>query len=192
MRRTRADRESAVARRCAGLPALAACAMAFTAAGSFAEAFPPPVEEARSADSTTPKVIAQAAKPGTRDSLFEDDAPPAQKPQPTTRDSLFGDDAPPPAGKPQPGSACRGFIQGEVARAYRDPEHWSKLRLRADVTRQGQFSENVKWKIGGRADYDAAYDLLDFYAPDVRRDQRYEFTLRENYLDISTRGNWEI
>src|SRR5215813_12654598 len=125
MRRTRADRESAVARRCAGLPALAACAMAFTAAGSFAEAFPPPVEEARSADSTTPKVIAQAAQPGTRD-------------------SLFGDDAPPPAGKPQPGSAWRGFIQGEVARAYRDPEHWSKLRLRADVTRQGQFSENVK------------------------------------------------
>jgi hypothetical protein len=50
----------------------------------------------------------------------------------------------------------------------------------------------VKWKIGGRFDYDAAYDLSSFYAPDVQRDQRYEFTFRENYLDISTGGNWEF
>src|SRR5262249_50739519 len=51
---------------------------------------------------------------------------------------------------------------------------------------------NLKWKIGGRLDYDAAYDHSSFYASDVRRDQRYEFTLRENYLDVSTGGNWEL
>ncbi len=60
------------------------------------------------------------------------------------------------------------------------------------MTGQGQFSEHVKWKIGGRFDYDAAYDHSNFYAPDVRRDQRYEFTFRENYLDVSTGGNWEF
>jgi hypothetical protein len=57
--------------------------------------------------------------------------------------------------------------------------------LRLELTRQGTFSENVKWKIGGRFDYDAAYDRSNFYAQPVQQDQRYDFTLRENYLDIS-------
>ena len=59
-------------------------------------------------------------------------------------------------------------------------------------TGKGQFSEQVKWTVGGRFDYDAVYDRSNFYAPEVRRDQRYEFTLRENYLDISTAGGWEF
>lgn len=107
-----------------------------------------------------------------------------------SRDALFGDDKP-TADKPQPASAWTGFIQGEAARAYRDPAHWSKARLRLDLTRRGQFSEHVKWKIGGRFDYDAAYDRSSFYTPQVRDDQRREFALRENYLGISE-GNWEI
>ncbi len=134
-----------------------------------------------------------AAGPTSRESLFGDDPPAAAdkpKPGPTSRDALFGDDTP-AADKPKPAAAWHGFIQGEAARAFRDPEHWSKGRLRLELTRQGQFSENVKWKIGGRFDYDAAYDRSGFYAPQVRRDQRYEFTLRENYLDIST-GNLEF
>ena len=49
----------------------------------------------------------------------------------------------------------------------------------------GQFSEDVKWKIGVRFGYDAAYALSDFYPQLVRQDQRQEFLLRENYLDIS-------
>jgi hypothetical protein len=108
-----------------------------------------------------------------------------------SRDALFGDDLP-AAKKPAPaGSGWRGFLQAETARAYRDPEHWSKARLRLELTRKGQFSENIKWTIGGRADYDAVYDHSGFYSPEVRRDQRYEFSLRENYLDV-TAGNWEI
>lgn len=108
-----------------------------------------------------------------------------------SRDSLFGIDKPAAEKPAPPASAWRGFVQGEAARAYRSPEHWSKARLRAELTRKGQFSENVKWTIGGRFDYDAAYDHSSFYPPEVRRDQRYEFTLRENYLDVST-GNWEL
>ena len=53
------------------------------------------------------------------------------------------------------------------------------------MSRTGQFSEDIKWKISGRFDYDAAYDLSNFYPSAVRRDQRYEFFLRENYLDVS-------
>ena len=91
----------------------------------------------------------------------------------------------------QAASPWTGFIQGEVARAYRDPEHWSKGRLRLELNRRGKFSENVKWTIGGRFDYDAAYDRSSFYPPLVREDQRYEFSLRENHLDI-TAGDWEF
>ena len=107
-----------------------------------------------------------------------------------SRDALFGDDKP-AADKPQPGPGWRGFIQGEMARAYRDPEHWSKQRLRLELNRKGQFSESVKWTIGGRADYDAAYTGSNIYPPLVRDDQRREFTWRENYLDI-TAGDWEL
>ena len=109
---------------------------------------------------------------------------------PASRDALFGDDVS-AANKPEPASAWTGFVQGEVARAYRDPEHWSKGRLRLELNRRGQLSEQVKWKIGGRFDYDAAYDRSSFYAPAVRQDQRYDFTLRENYLDISA-GDMEL
>ena len=170
MTKAQADRQNIAAWRDAGRLALLACVLTLIAASSAHAAAP----------------SAEAAVPSPLDSQV---AQAADKPM--SRDALFGDDA---KDKPQAPAASpwRGFIQGEAARMYRDPEHWSKGRLRLDATRQGQFSENVKWKIGGRLDYDAAYDQSNFYAPDVRRDQRYEFTLRENYLDISTGGNWEL
>lgn len=97
---------------------------------------------------------------------------------------LFGDDAP-VAEKSPLMSGWKGFAQFDLARMYRDPEHWSNERLRLDLSRNGQFSEDVKWKIGFRLDYDAAYALADYYPQPVRQDQRQEFLLRENYLDIS-------
>lgn len=108
-----------------------------------------------------------------------------------SRDALFGDDLPGAQKPASPSAGWQGFIQGEVARNYRDPEHWSKARVRLELTRRGQFSENVKWVIGGRVDYDAAYDRSSFYPPLVREDQRYEFSLRENYLDV-TAGDLEL
>ena len=109
----------------------------------------------------------------------------------TSRDALFGLDSPKPTTETSSTSDWRGFLQAEAARAYRDPDHWSKARLRLDLNRQGQFSEHVKWKIGGRFDYDAAYDRSNFYPSEVRKDQRVGFALRENYLDIGA-GDWDI
>lgn len=126
---------------------------------------------------TAPKVAqaADAAKPAS------------------SRDALFGlDTSATETATPTPSSsAWRGYLQAEAARAYRDPEHWSKARLRLDLNRQGQFGDNVKWKIGGRVDYDAAYDRSNFYPAPVRNDQRYGFALRENYLDIGA-GDWDF
>jgi hypothetical protein len=81
--------------------------------------------------------------------------------------------------------ALKGYVQTEVARTYASPDHWSKMLVRTEVSAQGRINQQVKWKLSGRLDYDAVYDLTDFYPPDVRKDQRLNFVARENFLDIS-------
>jgi len=93
-------------------------------------------------------------------------------------DDLLSDEAPQTPG-------LRGFYQFEGAYTLPRPAHWSKLRNRLEVGSQGQFSESVKWKVGARADYDAIYDLSDFYSPQVKKDQRFDIDFRETYLDIA-------
>jgi hypothetical protein len=109
-----------------------------------------------------------------------------------SRDALFGDDLPLPAAPAKtttPG--LKGFIQFEAARTTATPEHWSKLRTRAELGSSGKMGDGLKWKLGARLDYDLAYVLNDYYHPDVERNQRYGAELRENYLDYSY-GNWEF
>jgi hypothetical protein len=109
-----------------------------------------------------------------------------------SRDALFGDDLPKPnsvAKQSSPG--IRGFIQFEAARTTADPEHWSKLRTRAELGSAGKLGEGLKWKLGARFDYDLAFVVNDHYPSDVERNQRYNLELRENYLDYST-GNWDF
>ena len=103
------------------------------------------------------------------------------------RESLFGDDLPAPESKPAAsGSGIRGFIQFELARTTADPDHWSKMRTRADLSSQGKLGDGIKWKLGARIDYDAVYTIEhNFYPGAVERDQRFNVDLRENYVDFS-------
>lgn len=83
------------------------------------------------------------------------------------------------------GAKTTGILQFDVARTYARPEHWSMARARAELTAQGG-SQGVKWKISGRADADAVFAIDSGFYPDaVRRDQQYQFDLRETYLDFS-------
>jgi hypothetical protein len=109
------------------------------------------------------------------------------------KDSLFGDDLPKTTTKPgaSSGSGVKGFIQFELARTIADPDHWSKMRTRADLSTQGKIGDNIKWKLGARVDYDAVYGINDFYNNDVKDDQRFDPVLRENYIDYSA-GNWDF
>ena len=77
-----------------------------------------------------------------------------------------------------------------MARTTESPVHWSKMLTRADLSGQGNLGDGIKWKLGARADYDAVYSLYDHYPGAVARDQRFNLSLRENYLDISS-GNWD-
>jgi hypothetical protein len=148
------------------------------------------------------KAPAPIAAPATKDDLFGIE-PIAKTPLPAqldadlpaTRDALFADEASVKEAKKeaadQPGaSPIRGFLQTEIARTYADPEHWSKVLGRLELGTQGRFGQDVKWKLSGRLDYNAVYDLTDFYQSQVRDDQRLEFQLRETYLDFSA-GDWE-
>lgn len=107
--------------------------------------------------------------------------------------ALFGDlDDPPPATAEAPAaSSWRGYAQFELAHRLESPRHWSKLRTRAELGRQGRLSPDVKWKASVRLGYDAVFDVGDHYPPAVRDDQRFEAALRETYLDIA-HGDWEF
>lgn len=111
------------------------------------------------------------------------------------RESLFGDEEPQAeatsVSAKDTGPGVKGYIQFELARTIASPEHWSKMRTRAELAAQGNLGDGIKWKLSGRGDYDAVYGINDFYPAEVERNQRSNFTLRENYLDIS-RGNWDF
>src|SRR5262245_24075971 len=77
-----------------------------TAGGSQADTTPPAVVTSLPWNFKPAWLVAQAGNPASRDALFADE----------------------PADKPQPKSDWGGFVQGEAARTYRDPDHWSKLR----------------------------------------------------------------
>lgn len=107
---------------------------------------------------------------------------------------LFGDDdgpVPASSAKKTEGAGVRGYVQFELARTTAAPEHWSKMRTRAELASQGALGDGIKWKLSARADYDAVYGINDFYPAAVERNQRTDFSLRENYLDISA-GNWDF
>ena len=90
-----------------------------------------------------------------------------------------------------PSTKLSGFYQFEGAYALPSPAHGSKLRNRLEVVAQGTFSDSVKWRLGGRVNYDAIFDVSNFYPSQVRDDQRFEAMFRETYLDISA-GNVEF
>ena len=128
-----------------------------------------------------PLAAADEAKSGSRDALFGDDD---------------DDDPLKPAANavqkaPAAGGGVKGFLQFELARAYEDPAHWSKMLTRADLSSQGNLGDGVKWKLGARMDYDAVFSINDFYPSAVADNQRFNLTLRENYLDVGA-GDWDF
>ncbi|MBS3935002.1 MAG: hypothetical protein KGZ43_02415 [Sulfuritalea sp.] len=89
------------------------------------------------------------------------------------------------------GGGLRGFAQLEAARTIDRPTHGSKMMGRIELENSGRLAPNLRWKLGARADYDAVFDVTDRYPGAVKRDQRFNLYLRENYLDIGA-GDWEF
>jgi hypothetical protein len=138
-----------------------------------------------------PRFLVAASE--SRERLFGDDSPAAAlgNAQAQSRNELVGQ------GKQSENPATwttpiwSGFVRGELAYTFANPAHWSKMLVRGEVDGRGSLAENVKYKIGARLDYDFVYDTTDFYPSDVRRDQRFNALLRENYIDIGA-GDWDF
>ena len=137
---------------------------------------------------------------GSREALFGDDLParPPVVESPRSRESLFGGDDLQSSAVASAGTAAiasppvvKGFFQNRMAYTWPKPSHWSEMMNHFDLSAQGRLSSNVKWKLGARLDYDAVYSLTDFYPQSVENDQRFNFLLRENYLDISA-DSWDF
>ncbi len=105
-----------------------------------------------------------------------------------TRDALFGATA---AAERNEGVRLSGFFDGLGAYTYSDPAHWSRGVGRLQLNAQGDLTENVKWKIGGRVDADIVYFTSDFYLDPVKKNQRLTGIWGENYLDVSA-GDWDF
>lgn len=83
---------------------------------------------------------------------------------------------------------------GELSSAYTvaGPSRWSQLRARVEAGVTGRLGTDLRFKLAGRAQGDAAFSLEDDVYPDaVRDDQRSEFTVREAWLDAGA-GDWQF
>lgn len=89
------------------------------------------------------------------------------------------------------GMRLGGFFEGLAAYTYEDPSHWSRAVGRLHLSGQGEIADNVKWKLSARVDADLVYFNSNFYLDSVKRDQRFDFFFKENYLDFS-HGSWEF
>jgi len=124
-------------------------------------------------------------EPASRSGLFDDTDKPA------SRSSLFDDTDKPVEKAADSGVKLSGFAEVELAYTTPHPSHWSRLLTRLQVDATGAFSPNVNWKLSGRVDYDAVYDLTSFYLPSVANNARLNFFARENYVDVSANA-WDF
>ncbi|BBP05683.1 hypothetical protein TPL01_24930 [Sulfuriferula plumbiphila] len=111
------------------------------------------------------------------------------KDAPASKASLFDEGL----GQDKAASRWHGFFQNELAYTYADPAHWSKVMGRLELGTEGRLGQGIHWKASGRLDYNAVYDLTQFYQDSVRDDQRLGLQLRETYLDFSGGGlDWRV
>lgn len=139
----------------------------------------------------------QEALPVSKDELFGVEPPPEKSALPSEtlpagKDDLFAVEA--PTTQPRPADfPINGHFQEEVARTYAAPAHWSKILSRMEIGSHGRLGQGVQWTVSGRLDYNAVYDLTDYYQPQVRDAQRKEFQLRDTYLDFSAGSlDWRV
>lgn len=102
-----------------------------------------------------------------------------------TIDLLLGLSA---AAQPPP---VTGFYQTDLAYTLPRPSHLSKFRHLLELSKRGRWGRRTAWKVSGRASYDLAFALDDYYPGAVAEDQRSHLSLRETYLDVPA-GAWDF
>lgn len=78
-----------------------------------------------------------------------------------------------------------GEIRQETAVRVASPAGFGKIREFAKAHLKFTGGEHVQVRVGGRAWYDAVYDVTDHYPAAVRKDLRTELSLRDAFVDLS-------
>lgn len=79
----------------------------------------------------------------------------------------------------------RGELGQQTGYRVGTPKNFSLIRQFTKLDLKTVYNDYIQIKIGGRAYYDAVYDLTDQYPEDVEDNMRREFALRDAYLDFS-------
>lgn len=137
------------------------------AADASGDAAPPP-EEA----SPEPQTPPEAPPPPV---LSDAPAPPVPVREDDLLEPLLAGDSPP---------LLAGFFESEAAYTWPEPDHLSLFRNTLDLRLGGRWGQEVQWRLGARASYDAVYDLTDFYPKPVERNEAFQARLWETYLDF--------
>lgn len=91
----------------------------------------------------------------------------------------------------KPAMTLQGSLRTEVAHHIYSPSEFSKVKEQLVLTGRGEFSADLRFRVGGRAYYDAAYDHHDYYSKSAASDQNKDIELRDTYIDYST-GPWDL
>jgi hypothetical protein len=91
----------------------------------------------------------------------------------------------------KPPMTLRGQLRSEVAARLYSPSQLTKFKNQLSLTATGELVPSIRYRISGRAHYDAAYDIEDSYSDSAKSDQRLEAELRETYIDYSL-GDWDF
>jgi hypothetical protein len=78
-----------------------------------------------------------------------------------------------------------GELRQETAYRVGSPKKFSKIKQIGELDLKYNFNEHLKTKVGGRAFYDAVYDVTEQYPSNVENDLNEEFVLRDAYVDFS-------
>lgn len=78
----------------------------------------------------------------------------------------------------------RGVLRQETAFRVGSPKDFSKIKQYVELNFKFLFNDTIHLKFGGRAWYDAIYDLTDQFPSDVDNQMKKEVALRDAYIDI--------
>jgi len=84
-----------------------------------------------------------------------------------------------------------GSLKNETAYRITHPTEFTKIRNQLILSEAGKFSDNLRFKVSGRAYYDAVFALTHNFPSNVRSDMQSEVELRDTYMDYS-KGPWDI
>lgn len=91
----------------------------------------------------------------------------------------------------QPMFRLTGTLKNETAYRIATPRAFTKIRNQLLLAETGALSDALRFKISGRAYYDAVYDATHHFPANVESDQKSEVELRDTYLDYS-HGPWDM